>query len=497
MEPIVRRGRPGQILVLFVLALVAMLAMLGLLVDGGQALALRRQFQDAGDAAALSAANGLAQSGASAGCSAATPPSAARATVDKAAKDAVHANLPSVPDSAISVSCPGGWGGNFTVQVNIDGRSPGYFAGVVGVHGFQVGTTSQAINGRIGGIRYSVVELDPTHASWPNGFMGCPSLLFSGSNTITFDGAVQVDSACVGPVGALSTNGNSATVIVNNGATISVVGTYTQGALPITPTPLSGQPYVKDPLAWLPPIPWTGPTFPVRAAASTTLNGGTRLFEPGVYVGGIHMKNSAVAYFHPGIYVMRDDASGAGGFQMGAGNKAYALPKALITTTDASWATDCVTANCGVLIYNTGMTSSAMGGGAIKDDINVGGQATLKLRPYQAAVEAASATGTGTNDIRYDNLLIWQDAAPVPSATYAQPPIVLQGGGDINLSGTLYAPSAQVQMGGTSGGAGGTPDLAATLQFVSWDLLFNGNINFHFFYQSDAFTRPTDYGLIK
>jgi len=51
-------------------------------------------------------------------------------------------------------------------------------------------------------------------------------------------------------------------------------------------------------------------------------------------------------------------------------------------------------------------------------------------------------------------------------------------------------------MGGTSGGAGGS-SVDVTLQFISWDLTFGGNISFHFFYQSDAFAKAMDYGLIK
>lgn len=51
-------------------------------------------------------------------------------------------------------------------------------------------------------------------------------------------------------------------------------------------------------------------------------------------------------------------------------------------------------------------------------------------------------------------------------------------------------------MGGTSGGSGGT-ELDLTLQFISWDLEFKGNIGFHFYYQSNRFPNPTDYGLIK
>jgi hypothetical protein len=99
-------------------------------------------------------------------------------------------------------------------------------------------------------------------------------------------------------------------------------------------------------------------------------------------------------------------------------------------------------------------------------------------------------------DSSYDKLLFWQDKNPVPTSSYAQPPISLSGGGQISLTGTLYAPSASVQMGGNSGGVGGS-SVDVTLQFISWDLSFNGNIGFHFFYQSDAFPAPFDYGLIK
>lgn len=488
-----RNHQSGQILVLFVVTLVAMIGMLGLLIDGGHALALRRQLQDAGDAGALGAANAIVQSGSSAGCSATAgpPPGSARASIVTAAQNAVRASLPSLADANIEVSCPDGWS-NYAVQVNLSSRSPGYFGGVFGIRGFQVQTTSQAVNGQITSTKYSVVELDPSNTSWPNGFRGCPSVLFSGSNTVIFDGSLQVDSACsVANGGALSSNGTSATITVNNGATINLVGGYVPGALTITPAPLTGQPYVMDPLRNLPAIPYgSWAASLTRAASQTTLSGGSTVLEPGIYVGGITMKNSAVAYLHPGIYVMKDAGNGTGGFQMGSQNKVYSLPASLNSTTDATWATDCTATNCGVLIFNTGMVSNSMSG-VIKDDITVGAGATLKLRPY-----LSTADGTGTNDTSYSNLLLWQTKDQVPSATYLQPPITLSGGGLINISGTVYAPSAVVQMGGTSGGTGGS-SVDVTLQFISWDLQFSGNIGFHFFYLSDAFAKPTDYGLIK
>jgi hypothetical protein len=127
----------------------------------------------------------------------------------------------------------------------------------------------------------------------------------------------------------------------------------------------------------------------------------------------------------------------------------------------------------------------------MKDNVSVGAGATLKLRPYNSTIDPFPSP-----DSSYDNLLFWQDANPAPGPSYAQPPLSLSGGGLINLTGTLYAPSALVQMGGTSGGAGGN-SVDVTIQFIDWDLQFNGNIGFHFFYSSDAFTKPMDYGLIK
>jgi hypothetical protein len=498
-----RKDQPGQILVLFVLALVAMIGMLGLLFDGGHALALRRQLQDAGDAAALAAANAIAPSGPNAGCSATSLPSpgSPRASIVLAAQTAVHASLSNLPNANIDVTCPGGWGGNAVVQVNLGNRSPGYFGGILGMHGFDVATTSQAINGKPPGVtRYSVVLLDQSHLSWPNGFRGCSSLLFSGSNNIAFDGFVQVDSDCTASNGgATSGNGGAATITINNGASINMVGGYLPGALTIVPTPLTGQPYLKDPLLWLPTLqyntwPTTGVNSLLRANSKTTLSGGPTILKPGIYVGGIEMKNSAIAYMLPGIYVMKDAANGDGGFTLGSQNAVYGIPAGTTLATvptDATWPAICTSSNCGVLIFNTNLTSSSMSG-SVKDSITVGAGATAKLRPYKASIDAY----TPTPDSSYDNLLFWQDGNPMPSSSYLQPDVSLSGGGNINLTGTLYAPSAKVQMGGTSGGAGGN-SVDVTLQFIAWDLSFNGNIGFHFFYASDAFVAPMDYGLIK
>jgi len=478
-------GRPrerGQILVLFVLSLMAMIAMSALLFDAAQALVLRRQLQDAGDAAAIAASNTV-QTGTK-GCSAtASPaPGSPRPEVVTAAQNAVRAQMPNVANSAIHVSCPDGWK-NYAVEVSVDGQSPGYFGPAVGFNGFGVHTTSQAVNGQVAGLKYSVVLLDPSNLAWPNGRRGCPSMLISGGPTITFDGSVMIDSGC-SPTngGALATTGNSATLTFNNSAVIKMVGGYAAGPLTISPTPVTGAPTVLDPLKSALANTLTSPPTPTRYSSKLTFGGTSIVLDPGRYIGGIQLKNSAKAFLHPGVYYID-----GGGFDIGAQNAVYSVAAGVSSTDDTNWATDCPATTCGVVIVNTG---TASGSGAM-GQVTVGAGATLKLRPYNPSAD----TVTGAIQAM-SNLLLWQFASPAPSSSYAQPSLQLSGGGSVFLSGTVYAPSALVYMNGGSGGSGGA-STDVTLQFIAWDITFSGNSTFHFLYQNDAFAKPSDYGLIK
>jgi hypothetical protein len=218
----------------------------------------------------------------------------------------------------------------------------------------------------------------------------------------------------------------------------------------------------------------------------------TVVLEPGVYHGGIQLKNQSIAYLRPGIYVMD-----GGGFSIGAGQKVYAIPGNLNNTTDATWATDCVQPTCGILLYNTGTTGNGTGA---MGQVSIGAQATFKVRSYNlttAADRTYLANGvTKYHNDNYKNLLIWQSAAPVPLSNYVQPVLALTGGGNVFMAGTVYAPSAKIQMGGNSGGSGGD-SVDLTLQFISWDLELYGNSSFHFRYNAAQFARLLDYGLIE
>jgi hypothetical protein len=483
-----RREEGGQVLPFFALALAAIIAMAALLFTGANALVVRRSLQNAGDAAALAAANliqarTLTKTGS--GCSPVANPDPGAPWPDlvTAARASVVANNPGFNPANVSVSCPSGKD-NFAVQVELLGNGTSIFGG----GSLRVATTSQAYNGLIIGSNYSVVTLDPYHPSgWPTGRKGCPAVLISGGPTVVLDGSLQINSGCpsTDSGGALGTNGNAANLTLNNGALIRMAGSYDPGPLVLSPAPLTGQPVITDPLATLDPIDATG--LPVRSASKLTINGTSQVLLPGVYEGGIELKSSAIAFLRPGVYVIRN-----GELSLGAQASMFTIPSTLSSTNASTWDTDCpasttTTHTCGALIFNTGMTAAS-------DSINVAAGATLKLRAYDAVADVSGSAPP--NPDQYTGLLIWQDGNPPATNSWEQPVISLSGGGSVDVSGTVYAPQAMVRMGGNSGGSGGGP-VDLTLQFINYDLEFHGNTSFHFYYVESDFARPTDYGLIN
>lgn len=459
-------------MVIVSVAFTVLVLFLAVLFDGANGMNTRRQMQDAGDAAALAAANVL-QVGTPRGCSATPGSTTPRSSVAQAARDSLSANLAWFDASTAVVTCPSGYD-NQAVAVELAATSVRFFGGVMGGD-IDVATRSAAVNGQITGTLYSIVLLDPANASWPNGRRGCPSMLLSGGPSVTLEGSVQVNSACsAGSGGALSTNGNASNITMTNGAKIRTVGGYAAGALTITPAPVTGVDPIGDPLAGLPPMSTTGMT--VQSSSRLVLNNETRVLNPGIYTGGIQLKNSSIALLRPGIYVLA-----GGGLDVGAQASVLSVV-AGASTPPLTWTTGCPVGTCGVLIYNTG-TTATMG------PITVGAGSTVKLRAYDPTAQAGGVTD-------YRNLLIWQSASPVPTNSYAQPEVSLNGGGTVDIRGTVYAPSAKVSMGGGAGGGGGsTTNL--TLQFISWDLEFRGNSSFTFYFRDADFARPTHYGLVR
>jgi Flp pilus assembly protein TadG len=511
-------GEQGVIVVLFALSLVVLMALGALVYTGAQGLVLRRQLQNAGDAAALAASNLLLISG---GCSASGSGGPPRDVIVAAARASVAQNLPSYPAANVSVSCPTELLNN-AVTVELQATGPAYFS----ASGITAATTSTAVYGQTTDQDYAVILLNPFNPSWPNARNGCPSYLVNGGITLTFEKSVIVDSKCT-----LADSNNGAVKALNasfrmnmvNGALMRIAGEYAANtAGKITPVPVQGfRPPLADPLGGiLDPDVYRSDgsaNLPV-VSTSSSLSAvcGTQnpcILTPGVYRGGIAAGSGggpSTLLLRPGVYYVD-----GGGLKLKSGSaRVMAIPsvgalsdaaaKATFATTLSdvaianAWQAACPlndSSTCGVMIYNAPSSASSWtisGGNA--DQISNGSQGVLLMRAYKPE---SDSIGNGTVFDSYRNLVFWQARTPEPTAAKGQPPIIMAGGACVILSGTVYASGALVDFGGSSCGAGGGGAATATLQFVVWDLTISGNNNFYFAYQKNAFAAPIQYGLIR
>jgi Flp pilus assembly protein TadG len=514
---------------IFAAPFVVLIFLLALVFDGAGGIVRPPRVPHAADAAALAAANVVqgtpAQGITKKGCSAiAGPPTGApQAWVIAAAKASVALNLPGYDLSKVVVTCPSGYL-NWAVQVSLGQQSPTFFGSIFGTGPLNVKTLSVALNGQDATNQYSVVLLDPSATNpvdlgWNQQYNGCPSFLLNGGPTVKFDSSIYINSACdAAHGGALQTKGNSATLTLGvdsqgNPVQIRIVGDYVPQALQPPLYPLTGQNPRPDPLLFLvpPPLYPANPAVGLKVQSTHQLvvgqgnSSATVALDPGIYKGGIILRNQSKVYLHPGIYVMD-----GGGLNLGAGQSLYTVDQSVgagVTVNDANWSSKCTTGNCGVMIYNTGSGSYTSPDGtthqcdgtyATMGAVTFGAQAHIKFQSYNPDADTTLLSNGNhyVPDPTFRNLMVWQSKCKVPSKTYQQPIVSLSGGGSVFMSGTIYAPSGAVAMGGTSGGSGGdTIDL--TLQFVVWDLQLSGNSNFYFRYSAEQTTTPLSYGLIK
>lgn len=533
----------GQILVLFVIFLIGMIAMASLLFTGAQVLVMRRQQQNAGDAAALAAVN-LMQNGpgGTSTCTAARISSTATDGTNDlylAAKSSLITNLgwtASQVSSRLTLACDADAAYlSQAVDVTLAQNGPGFF----GAASIPISTLSTAMNGQVAGGDFSVALLNPSNTSWQVSRRGCPSFLINGGVTATFEGSIIVDSKCTL---ADSTNGdmkaaNSAfTMNMVNSSAIKLAGEYAAGtAAHITPIPTQHyRPLQPDQLSEL--------KEPCNAIDSTLdcLGGNTALpsvnmstngtgicrnqdpciLTPGTYTGGMTIgsgSNPGTVLLRPGVYYLR-----GGGLQLKSGAaRVFAIPWGNSGSgyTDATAKTDFATtltdtqvetkfqsncpaptianptsSTCGVLLYNA-PSSRTSAWSNNTDAFGVGAQGIIALRAYNPTWD--TIVNNRTTFAGYKNMGFWQARTPLPTGSgTTQPAITMSGGACTILSGTYYASGGQISFGGGSCGAGGG-DTALKLQFICWDLTLAGNNDFYFAYSKDFFTTPTTYGLVK
>lgn len=380
----------GSSLLLIGFAIFALMALAALAVDWGFVYFVRHQLQNFVDAAALAGAQEL--------------PSAANAK-EKAAENYARnygENFRVTPPAPSTITCPPSDPdlqptttcyriGDDTVHVTTPYQRAGdpspnpnlinvkacrtaslFFARVLGISQIRVCAKATAIGSRPA-IPRGLVVLSPTDDN---------ALWLQGNARLRIpNGAIIVNSRSDR---ALFAKGNASVVAQQ----IAIVGNYRlQGNASVTPTPLTGQSPVPDPLAHLPPPSTSGlPVFPGRTIGGND----SAVLQPGVYTGPIRVEGNAQVTLQPGIYILRDG---------------------LLVSGNARVQGD------GVLIYNE------------SGRIEVQGNGELRL----------SAPTSGT----YEGITIFQPAGNTQ-------PIWLSGNAEFRITGAVYAPRALVHFEGNA-----------------------------------------------
>lgn len=400
--------RKGQALILATLMLVPMLGIVGLVTDLGYMHYVQKSAQAAADSAALAAVYRFnhTMAGSAFTCSVGwmcnqpakpCPPALATATnpIESACLYAGKNGFSTAnPRQSVTIesqatptvpTAPGLGGVGWWITVRVRQTVPQLFSAVLGnPTGRVTARASAAVQPGLG----CVYALDP-----------------AASGAFYQNGATKFQSAC--GIYVNSSHPTSA-MLGNGGATleaslINVVGGVDwQGT--VSPAPNTGVAPIADPLAALqPPAPCSSTTGCDAADCSahpnpTIVNSNTTL-SPGVYCGGINVKNGT-ATFLPGQYII-----------VGGG----------ISTQD----TNSHIVGDGVFFYNTYSS-------------------TKQYKPVQFNANSdvkISAPTTGS----YEGVLVMQDrgccAATIPVESF-------QGGATSYFEGIIYAPNSLVQFAG-------------------------------------------------
>jgi hypothetical protein len=445
-----RKGTRGQVLVIFAGGAVAILAVAALVFDIGQNLFEQRIQQDVSDGAALAGARWLATASCQASPSVANCPEAVTAARNVAAEHGFTGSQVTVNIPPASNTNYAGFPGH--IQVTVAATRNSYFAGVLGITRFDISAIAVAANQPGYAFQYSMMALGDV----------CKAGHISGNGNFVIGGSVYSDSSCTNP-GSLVFDGNRTIASVTGScstpgqvqfgpSTTASCGTIANGASPISDpltglaAPKIGTSVVPDPPAA--PVVVSGTVdinskfnqCPGQSQAGTAANPKTCILNPssatavvrlypGVYYGGILMKQSNVSnhlrvYLEPGIYYMA-----GGGFMIDGDADAY--------TVDPNGVSYGAAGTSGIMVYNSDdpaktaacKAGTYSGDGCIKSwDVN-DSMGSVKLRGYSGVV--------------YTSLVLFQDRN-----ASSQPPVKLTGNANMTIEGTFYLPNAQFAFNG-------------------------------------------------
>jgi Flp pilus assembly protein TadG len=472
-----RPGASGQILVLFALALIALLAALAVILDGGRVYAERRATQNAADAAAMAGAAKLVKA----------DPAGSLSAVLIAACDAANKNggfgsgsvdaTCGTNGTDVKVHVPGGDGGTTPltnvlpvfenpgyVQVSVRTSFRSFMAGLLGLSNFQASSLGVAVNIPGNGLGDALLVLDP---------ISCGALTLNGTNLLTVTGGnVQVDSSASRSADAACTNKNAMVKsgagtggMTNTNGTNNVVGNGDPDN--ITP-PWTQSAYEPDPLTRVTVPPFDSSFANPAGASGGTANvpspwsiSGAAAGSPGVYWGGITVKNGGTLTLASGTYIMA-----GGGFNIQGGTVTASGGVTFIYTRDP-YCNSTITSGAPAGCNNTAKRNGDIDGGSSSVGQSGGSWGTVasQLQPQVLSPDPYNLS----------NILIYLDRN-VRSATGDPCPSVsldVGGNGYFNFAtgSILYGPCASIKLHGTSDPAshGGA--------VVSWQVWIDGNKN--------------------
>jgi hypothetical protein len=519
----------GQILLITAAAIVALMLIAALVFDIGFSVMLRRQEQNAADPGALAAArfiddqmNFNSAQGWEAACFYARQNSFFKnaSTNLNGPTGCVPAN--DVSGASLEVNYPPDYrAGQYQglpgyVQVVISREQETFFGKVIGRDFITVTTGAVAARQKGQANTHSLVALDPSSCSAGKTHGTANVKIYPGGVPpyVGPGGYVQVNSDCGAAVGDDVCGPGSGALKVDGSSTFTAPKFNVHGSCQ-NKQPVGildeGAVQIGDPLSGLlpPPIDTSVNGAKCGAGGQATQASGPRAagcgnnpmtwfsspaancpgmpagyecveLQPGVYYGGWDLKPKK--YFlklSPGIYIIA-----GGGIKM--------------TTDGISSVVNAAAGPAPVLIFNTdnpaaicpGSTSGCQG------DMTLGGaQSTLKIVGLLPDQPCPPVTFTG--GCPFGGMVIWDDAdaSQAPGAGN----VTINGGSYLFISGTIYAPEANVTINGNSGtncGSGSETQTAA-VQIISWTWDVGGTGDLCMPYDPTKLYKLNQQGLVK
>ena len=484
-----RPDRPaaGQVLVIFAFGLIVLLLIGALLVDVGFVWLIHRQQQNAADPGAIAAARFIKAEAdpvvrmvkmRQAACFYARENGFFRAASDN--DGCIPAN--DAAGSTLIVNYPPSTGaGDFIgkanhVEVAITRPHITFLSRIIGLNVIPVTSNAVAAFDSGDSNNSSLVALEPSD---------CAAGKISGGATVNIHnvagatgGYVQVNSNCgEGPAAGDDLCGNGTGGLkVDGGGHLTAPQTNIVGSCIADLTAITGAVneeanYISDPLANIPPLDLgvftaqncgTGPVLQPTGPNSDGCNfngSGVVDLQPGIYYGGWRIANNVEVRLAPGIYVIAGGGVTlvAGGSLVSVGGSPSTIARVMIFSTDnPAYSATCMSGG--------GNASQCQGG------LDFQATGTLKMRGLNTdPCPPVNAVGCP-----YRGMLIWQDgdgSCSIAANPDTKCPIFIGGQAELDIAGTIYAPTTKVQLDGGSASSGITPVAAVQIISNTWDIL--------------------------